>query len=44
MPKGLQRSNREAKKPKQPKKPGAPAMPSREAPARMPVPLTGKKP
>jgi hypothetical protein len=43
MPKGLQRSNREAKKPKQSKKPVAPAMPYREAPARMPVPLTGKK-
>jgi hypothetical protein len=28
MPKGEQRSNREAKKPKQPKKPAAPAVPS----------------
>jgi hypothetical protein len=28
MPKGEQRSNREAKKPKQPKKPATPAVPS----------------
>jgi hypothetical protein len=28
MPKGEQRSNREAKKPKQPKKPAVPAVPS----------------
>jgi len=43
MPKGLQRSNREAKKPKQSKKPVAPASPYREVPARIPFPLSGKK-
>jgi hypothetical protein len=43
MPKGLQRSNREAKKPKQSKKPIAPATPYREAPARMPIQVPGKK-
>jgi hypothetical protein len=43
MPKGMQRSNRETKKPKRSKTPAAPATPYREAPARMPVPMTGKK-
>jgi len=38
MPKGEQRSNREAKKPKQPKKPAPPAVPSgRPNPFTVPV-------
>ena len=38
MPKGEQRSNREAKKPKQPKKPATPAVPSgRPNPFTVPV-------
>jgi hypothetical protein len=43
MPKGQQRSNREAKKPKQPKKPVAPATRSTVTPARWAYPVTGKK-
>lgn len=43
MPKGQQRSNREAKKPKQPKKPVAPASPFKaSSPIRIP-PAPGKK-
>lgn len=36
MPKGQQRSNREAKKPKQPKKPSGPLTPKDGAPLKMP--------
>lgn len=43
MPKGMQRSNRETKKPKRSNKPVAPAMPYREAPARMPIQVPGKR-
>jgi len=43
MPKGQQRSNREAKKPKQPKKPVAPTSPfNTSSPIRIP-PAPGKK-
>jgi hypothetical protein len=43
MPKGQQRSNREAKKPKQPKKPaGAAALAKGTSPIRIP-PAPGKK-
>jgi hypothetical protein len=45
MPKGQQRSNREAKKPKQPKKPAAPAAPfGSGGPFKTPAPVPGRKP
>jgi hypothetical protein len=44
MPKGQQRSNREAKKPKQPKKPTAPGTPVPGAQGRLPPMVPGKKP
>jgi hypothetical protein len=43
MPKGQQRSNREAKKPKQPKKPVTPAAPLSGAQTKMPMQVPGKK-
>jgi hypothetical protein len=43
MPKGQQRSNREAKKPKQPKKPAVPAAPFIETKGKTPI-VPGKKP
>lgn len=43
MPKGQQRSNREAKKPKQPKKPVTPAAPLSGAQAKVPMQVPGKK-
>jgi len=46
MPKGQQRSNREAKKPKQNKKtvaPGAPGTRNAPTPPRWPAPTSGKK-
>jgi hypothetical protein len=43
MPKGQQRSNREAKKPKQPKKPAAPAAPYRGGPFKTPADVPGGK-
>lgn len=42
MPKGEQRSNREAKKPKQPKKPVVPPAPFTLTPAKMAAPVPGK--
>ena len=44
MPKGQQRSNREAKKPKQSKKTVVPGARTVQAPPRWPVPTVGKKP
>jgi len=43
MPKGEQRSNREAKKPKQNKKTVAPGARTAPTPPRWPVPAPGKK-
>lgn len=43
MPKGQQRSNREAKKPKQPKKPAAPAVVFPGAQGRTGTAVPGKK-
>lgn len=43
MPKGMQRSNREAKKAKQSKKVVAPATPRRDAPVRSVFAPPGKK-
>lgn len=43
MPKGQQRSNREAKKPKQQKKPPAPAAPFGGGPFKTSVPAPGRK-
>jgi hypothetical protein len=43
MPKGQQRSNREAKKPKQPKNPAVPAARSTATPTRRVMPVPGKK-
>ncbi|MET1081576.1 MAG: hypothetical protein ABWY12_00730, partial [Burkholderiales bacterium] len=43
MPKGQQRSNREAKKPKQPKKPAPPAAPFGGGPFKTPAAVPGRK-
>jgi hypothetical protein len=43
MPKGQQRSNREAKKPKQQKKPAPPAAPFRSAPLKTPAAVPAGK-
>jgi hypothetical protein len=43
MPKGQQRSNREAKKPKQQKKPAPPAAPFRGGPFKTPADVPGGK-
>lgn len=44
MPKGQQRSNREAKKPKQQKKPAGPAAPFGSGPFKTPPAVPGRKP
>ena len=44
MPKGQQRSNREAKKPKQPKKPAVPASPILGTQGQKPITPPSKKP
>ena len=43
MPKGQQRSNREAKKPKQQKKPAVPAAPFATPQTRVPITVPGTK-